>query len=50
MLCNNCGNESHCGEKLKEDINGYSTIVCKKCNCSECKEYDIIQEDLFNGE
>lgn len=52
MLCNDCGNEAHCGEQLKEDIQGMNTTICKKCNCSDCKDYSgiEIQEDLFNGE
>jgi len=49
MLCNNCGNESHCGEKLKEEVEGISTIVCFKCKCSECKSYANL-EDKEDGE
>jgi len=50
MTCNNCGNESHCGEVLKDDVNGMSVVECKKCNCSDCKEYSDLDEDAFNGE
>jgi hypothetical protein len=49
MLCNNCGNESHCGEKLKEEVESISTIICFKCKCSECKSYADL-EDKKDGE
>ena len=50
MFCNNCGNESHCGEKLKEEeVEGILTITCYKCKCSECKSYADL-EDKDDGE
>jgi hypothetical protein len=51
MLCNNCGNEAHCGEQIKEDINGIQTIECRKCRCYDCKEFEKYNiENEFNGE
>lgn len=50
MLCNNCGNEAHCGEQVIEEINGLKTVECKKCYCSECKDFEKYNpEDAFNG-
>ena len=50
-LCNNCGNEAHCGEQIKEDINGIQTIECRKCRCYDCKEFEKFNiENEFNGE
>jgi hypothetical protein len=40
MLCNSCGNEAHCGEKLTDEVNGIKTIECKKCTCQECKDFE----------
>ena len=50
MLCNSCGNEAHCGEKLTDEVNGIKTIECKKCTCQECKDFEKYnREDEFNG-
>ena len=49
MICNDCGNEAHCGEVLKDEINGVQTVECKKCKCTECKDFERPLEDEFNG-
>lgn len=44
IVCNNCGNESHCGEELVRDFHakdiGYTTTlcVCDTCNCTQCNQ------------
>lgn len=50
MVCNNCGNEAHCGEVVRDEVNGIPTIECKKCRCSECKEFENYNPEAeFNG-
>ena len=43
--CNNCGHESHCGNRLIKD----EIEVCKHCRCEKC-ETDIESETKYDME
>ena len=48
--CNNCGNDSHCGETLRKTVDNslYPEIaddsneyeVCRSCRCSDCVPFN----------
>jgi len=55
--CQNCGHESHCGEKCLQDYGEKEkTVCCTNCRCEkdddsweDTVKYDLNNEDLFNG-
>jgi len=41
--CENCGRQSHCGERASVKVNAhevgiYEINVCDDCRCEDCKE------------
>jgi hypothetical protein len=57
IYCQNCGHESHCGEKCLQNYGEKEkTVCCTHCRCKKDDDswedqvkYDLNNEDLFNG-